>query len=97
MTQNNIVQAVSTDAVRLTTNTVEKRFDLAKQEIYNQVGLRVGVVQEYDVTARTGLVLLDNQALTFKAIDTTVAVGDRGVFLRLTNGERVLVLMGVVL
>jgi hypothetical protein len=92
-----MIRGASDDSVRLTLNTVEKRFALFKQEIESAIGLKRGTVVTYDGTTRSGTAAIDNKDYSFKAVDTTIAVGDIGVFQRLTNGDRGFILLGVIL
>jgi hypothetical protein len=95
MTSNRIISPASADSVRLTLDTVEKRIGLAKQELTENLGLRAGLVTEYDGTTRSGVAAIDNKSYRFRAVDTTVAVGDTGVFMRLSNSDRLHILLGV--
>jgi hypothetical protein len=92
-----LVRGVSDESVSLTTNTVDKRLFLLKQEIQQEIGLRRGQVSTYDLTTRSGTATIDNKTHPFKAVDTTIAVGDQAVFQRLTNGDQSFVLLGVIL
>lgn len=96
MTQK-FIQPVSNDSVRLTTDTVEKRLFLAKQEISTDIGLKHGLVVTYDGTARTGTATIDGKSYPFRAVSATIAVGDTAVFQRLVNLDRGYILLGVVL
>ena len=95
MTNNRMIVPVSADSVRLTLDTVDKRINLAKQELTDSLGLRAGEVMEYDGTSRLGQAKIDNKVYKFKAVDITVAVGDIGAFLRLANSDRLHVLIGI--
>jgi hypothetical protein len=92
-----LVRGVSDESVSLTTNTLDKRLFLLKQEIQQEIGLRRGQVSSYDLSTRSGIATIDNKNYTFKAVDTTIAVGDQAVFQRLTNGDQGFVLLGVIL
>lgn len=96
MTQK-FIQPVSNDSVRLTTDTVEKRVFLAKQEIASDIGLKHGLVVTYDGTTRTGTATIDGKSYPFRAVDATIAVGDTGIFQRLVNLDRGYILLGVIL
>lgn len=92
-----MIRGASDDSVRLTLNTVEKRFTLFKQELETSFGLKRGIVVTYDGTTRSGTATIDNKEHPFKAIDATIAAGDTGVFQRLTNADRGFIMLGVIL
>jgi hypothetical protein len=92
-----LVRGVTDESVRLTTNTVDKRLFLLKQEIAQEIGLKRGEVVTYNSTTRTGTATIDNKTLSFKAVNTTVAVGNVAVFQRLVNGDQAVILLGVIL
>ncbi len=92
-----MIRGASDDSVRLTLNTVEKRFALFKQDLETSSGLKRGIVITYDAVTRTGLATIDNKEHPFKAIDATIAAGDTGVFQRLTNSDRGFIMFGVIL
>jgi hypothetical protein len=92
-----MIRAASDDSVRLTVNTVDKRLALFKQDIESAIGLKRGQVATYDATTRTGTATIDNKTLPFKAVDTTIAIGDTAVFQRLVNGDQGVILLGVIL
>jgi hypothetical protein len=92
-----MIKGVSDESVRLTTNAVDKRLSLFRQDIEQEIGLRRGAVSTYDATTRQGTATLDNRTITFRAVDTTIAVGDSAVFQRLTNSDQGYVLLGVIL
>jgi hypothetical protein len=92
-----MIRSISDDSVRLTTNTVDKRLALFRQDIEQEIGLRRGLVSTYDGATRLGTATIDNKIYPFRAVDITVAVGDNAVFQRLTNGDLGFVLLGVIL
>jgi hypothetical protein len=92
-----MIRGASDDSVRLTLNTVDKRLSLFKQEIESAIGLKRGQVATYDAITRTGTATIDNKTLSFRAVNTTIAVGDYAVFQRLVNGDQGVVLLGVIL
>jgi hypothetical protein len=89
--------SASEDAVRLTTNTVEKRLELFRQQFEFDFGLKRGVVDTYSGTTRAGTATIDNKSYAFKAVNVTVTVGDVAVFQRLTNGDRGFILLGTII
>lgn len=91
------LQPSSSDSVRLTLNTVEKRISLAKQEVISEIGLKHGLVTAYTSATRTGTATIDGKTHTFRAVNITIAVGDTAVFQRLVNLDRGYVLLGVIL
>ncbi len=92
-----MIRSASDDSVRLTSNTVDKRLALFKQEIESAIGLKQGSVITYDGTTRTGTATIDNKAQPFHAVNTTIAAGDKAVFQRLVNFDRGFILLGVIL
>lgn len=92
-----MIRSASDDSVRLTTNTVDKRLFLFKQEIEAAIGLKQGVVVDYNGTTRVGTATIDNKTHTFRAVNITIAAGDKALFQRLVNADRGYVLLGVVL
>jgi hypothetical protein len=92
-----MITGASDESVRLTLNTVEKRLALFKQELETSTGLKRGVVVTYNGTTRSGTATIDNKEYQFKAVNATIAVGDTGVFQRLTNSDRGYIMLGVIL
>lgn len=92
-----MIQGASDESVRLTLNSVEKRLVLFKQELELSMGLRRGTVVTYNSTSRAGTAAIDNKEYPFRALDTTIAVGDTCVFMRLSNFDRGFILLGVIL
>lgn len=92
-----LIKGVTDESVRLTLNTVEKRIALAKQEVEANVGMKRGLVTAYDATSRSGTTTIDGKPYPFKAVNTTVAVGNSAVFQRLVNSDRGFILLGVIL
>jgi hypothetical protein len=92
-----MIRGASDESVRLTLNSVDKRLALFKQDLQQEIGLRRGQVSAYDAVTRSGTATIDNKTQAFRAVNTTVTIGDQAVFQRLTNGDLGFVLLGVIL
>jgi hypothetical protein len=86
----------SSDKVRLSYDTVDKKITLNNQTISDLIGCKTGIIDEYSSTNLSGTATISNKQYNFLSLtNQTVAKGDIGIFIKLVNGTKQYVLLGL--
>lgn len=86
----------SADSVRLSYDTVDKKITLNNQTISDLIGCKTGIIDEYSASKLSGTATISNKQYNFISLtNQTISKGDLGIFLKLVNGTKQYVLLGL--
>lgn len=86
----------SSDKSRLSYDIVDKKIVVNNQTISDLIGCKTGIIDDYTEATLSGTATISNRQYNFASLtNQTVARGDLGIFIKLVNGTKQYVLLGL--